>query len=383
MIQQRVLGRTGLLVGEVGLGCEGFAKVDQATSYEMMSVALDNGMNYIDIYASDPVIRSNIGYAIKGRRDRVVIQGHVGTVWIDGQYKRTRDLQESKEGFADLLERLNTDYIDVGMIHYCDEQKDFEQIFHTKFIDYIKELKDTGKIHYIGISSHNPEVALQAVQTGLIDVLMFSINPCYDMLPPSEDVEMLWAEESYANPLLNMEPSRQKLYETCERENVAISVMKAFAGGDLLNDSFCPFGKAMTPSQCIAYCLDRPGVAVVMAGAKSTEEVLADAAYAYASVEEKDYTEILRRNPKFTFEGHCMYCGHCAPCTAKIEIAYVNKYLDLCIAQGEVPETVREHYMALEHHGSDCISCGKCEKNCPFGVKIIEKMKQASEIFGC
>ncbi|MEE1315157.1 MAG: aldo/keto reductase [Faecalimonas sp.] len=383
MIKQRILGRTGLRVGEVGIGCEGFSKASEESSYEMMSAALANGMNYIDIYASDPKIRSNIGYAIRGRREQVLIQAHVGTIWMDGQYKRTRDLQEAKEGFADLLERLGTDYIDVGMIHYCDEQKDFERIFHTEFIEYVKELKVQGKIHHIGISSHNPEVALRAVETGLIDVLMFSVNPCYDMLPPSEDVEMLWADESYEKPLFNMEPSRQNLYETCERENIAISVMKAFAGGDLLDDKLSPFGVAMTPAQCIHYCLTRPGVAVVMAGAHNIEEVLADAAYGEATDAEKDYAPALNQNPKFTFAGHCMYCGHCAPCAKKIEIAYVNKYLDLCIAQGEVPETVREHYLALEHHGGECIECGRCEKNCPFGVKIMEKMKQASRIFGC
>ncbi len=382
MIKQIKLGRTDISVGEVGIGCEGFSKVNEQTSFEMMSACLENGMNYIDIYASDPKIRSNIGYAIKGRRNEIVIQAHVGTVWIDGQYKRTRDIDETKEGFADLLERLDTDYIDVGMIHYCDEHKDFEKIFNTEFIDYVKELKAQGKIHYIGISSHNPEVALKAVETGLIDVLMFSVNPCYDMLPPSEDVETLWAESSYENPLFNMEPARQKLYETCERENVAITVMKAFAGGDLFNEKFSPFGAAMTPVQCIHYCLTRPGVAVVLSGAHSVNEILDSAKYATATDEEKDYTKVLNNNPKFSFAGHCMYCGHCAPCAKHIDIAYVNKYLDLCLAQGEVPETVREHYLSLEHHADECIACGRCETNCPFGVSIIEKMKKATEIFG-
>ena len=42
----------------------------------------------------------------------------------------------------------------------------------------------------------------------------------------------------------------------------------------------------------------------------------------------------------------------------------------LCVAQGEVPETVREHYEVLAHHASECIECGVCIKNCPFNVKI-------------
>ncbi len=382
MIDQRTLGRTGIAVGEIGLGCEGFAKMSPEESRQALDIALENGMNYIDIYSSDPVIRDRIGHAIAGRREQVVIQGHVGTVWTDGQYKRTRDLQETELGFADLLQRLDTDYIDVGMIHYCDEQKDFERVFHSEFIDYVKELKSSGKIRHIGISSHNPVVALQAVNTGLIDVVMFSVNPCYDMLPPNEDVEQLWADASYEKPLFNMDPKRQEFYETCERMGVAVTVMKAFAGGDLLSAELCPFGTAMTAAQCINYCLTRPAVAVVLSGARKLDEFRADAGYAYAGDAEKDYTPFLKSNPKFSFAGHCMYCGHCAPCSAKINIADVNKFLDLSIAQGEVPETVREHYLALEHHAGECIACGRCESNCPFGVAIMDKMKQAVELFG-
>ena len=44
-----------------------------------------------------------------------------------------------------------------------------------------------------------------------------------------------------------------------------------------------------------------------------------------------------------------MYCGHCAPCPKGIDVASVTKFLNLCRAQGSVPETVREHYALLPH----------------------------------
>ena len=71
----RPLGNTGLMVSEISIGCGGFEKIDSAASLELMTMALDSGMNYIDLYDASPVTRSNIGYALKGRRDEMIIQG--------------------------------------------------------------------------------------------------------------------------------------------------------------------------------------------------------------------------------------------------------------------------------------------------------------------
>ena len=75
------------------------------------------------------------------------------------------------------------------------------------------DLKAARKIRYIGMSSHNPVAALEAVESGLIDVLMFSVNPCYDLQPGDEDIEKLWAEKSYEKPLLNMDADRERLID--------------------------------------------------------------------------------------------------------------------------------------------------------------------------
>ena len=211
---------------------------------------------------------------------------------------------------------------------------------------------------------------------------MFSLNPCYDLLPPSDDVDTLWADESYAQELHNIDPERQRLYEFCEREGVAIDVMKAYGGGDLLSGTNSPFGKPMTPVQCIEYALTRPGVAAVMAGCRSRTEIEAALAWCTATAAQRDYTQALTGLGRFSWEGHCMYCGHCAPCTAGIDIASVNKYYNLTLAQDEVPETVREHYSLLAHHASECIACGRCQSNCPFGVDIIGHMRLAAAKFG-
>lgn len=381
-MKYRVLGRTGLKVSEIALGCEGFVDKSQEEVSKFVNKAQDIGINFIDLYSPNPYLRSHLGEAMKGNRENWILEAHLSAVWKNDQYLRTRRIDEVKEGFEDLLQRLQTDYIDIGMIHYVDAQKDFDEVFNGEIIDYAKALKKEGKIKYIGMSSHNPLVAIKAVKSGLIDVLLFSINPCYDMLPPSEDVDDLFEDKNYENPLTNIDPHRQALYELCEREGVAITVMKAFGGGDLLDEKLSPFGVAMTTHQCIHYCLTRPAVASVMAGAHSIDEMLLSASYCDVSDKDKDFALVLSNVPKHSFIGNCVYCGHCAPCVKGIDVASVHKFLDLCIAQGNVPETVREHYKALSHHASECIGCGSCERNCSFQVKVIEKMKKAVEIFG-
>lgn len=378
----RTLGRTGIQVSEIGMGCEGF--VDK--SYEEVLALVDRmealGINCVDLYTSNPEVRSNLGRALRGRREKFVLQAHLCSVWKNGQYKRTRDIGEVREGFADQLRRLETDHAEIGMIHYVDSMADWNTVANGPVMAYARELKAAGTIGSIGLSSHNPEVALAAVNTGLIDVLMFSVNPCYDLQPAGEDVEELWAPRNYENNLVNMDPQRQALYETCQRLGVGITVMKAFGGGDLLSETLSPAGKALTAFQCLHYALTRPAVASVMCGARSLEDLEAGAAYEDAPESQRDYAAALAALPRISWQGHCMYCGHCAPCPKGIDVASVTKFLNLCRAQGTVPETVREHYALLPHRAAECVACGACEKRCPFGVPIIENMRQAAAVFG-
>ena len=380
-MQYRRLGKTGLMVSEIGFGAEWMERHTAQECEAVLKRAEELGINILDCWMSEPNVRTSLGLALAGRRERWYIQGHIGSTWQDGQYVRSRDVEKCKEAFEDLLARLQTDYIDLGMIHFIDAENDWDAAMNGPYIEYVRELKESGKIRHIGMSTHNPTMASKAVESGIVEMLMFSINPAFDLLPPTDNIDNYFADE-YQAELGGIDPQRAELYKLCEQNDVGLTVMKPYAGGRLFDARRSPFGVALTPVQCIHYCLTRPAVAAVMAGYDIPEHVEQAAAYETAADEEKDYASVLAHAPRHTFgQGECTYCGHCKPCPANIDIAIVNKYYDLASMQSEVPATVRAHYEALAHHADECIGCKGCESRCPFGVSIADRMVRTAELF--
>ena len=378
----RELGKTGLMVSEIGFGAEWMERHTPAECRSVLDRAEELGINILDCWMSDPKVRDSLGQALAGRRERWYIQGHIGSTWQGGQYVRTRDVDQCRTAFEDLLARLGTDYIDLGMIHFVDTEADWEGAMNTPFLDYVKELKAKGTIRHIGMSTHNPAMAKRAVEQGLVEMLLFSVNPAFDMHPATDNLDTYFDWENYREDLGGIDPQRAELYKLCEQRGVGITVMKPYAGGRLFDAQRSPFGTALTPVQCIHYCLTRPGVAAVMAGYDTPEHVEQAVAYETAPDEEKDYAGVLARAPKHTFsQGECTYCGHCKPCPANIDIAMVNKYYDLATMQPQVPGSVLDHYLALEHRADQCVGCGACESRCPFGVRIAQRMERAAALF--
>ena len=379
-MKYRKLGKTGLLVSEIGLGGEWLERHNTDEVKAVIDCCAKEGINILDCWMSEPKVRSNIGLALKGSRDKWIIQGHIGSTWQNGQYVRTREMTYVKAGFQDLLTRLQTDYIDLGMIHFVDEAAEFERIMSGEFIEYVEELKAKGTIRHIGLSTHNPMVAQMAAQCGKVEMILFSVNPAFDLLPSTENLDDYFAEK-YDEKFSDIAPEREELYRICEQREVGITVMKGYAGGRLFSAQASPFGVALTPVQCLHYALTRPAVASVMVGYDTQEHVKAAVAYETATDEEKDYASVLANAPHHAYSGQCTYCGHCAPCPSKIDIAMVNKLYDLASMQEEVPDSLKAHYNQLSANANDCISCGSCEKRCPFQVQIVERMEKARALF--
>jgi len=380
-MEYRELGATGQKVSAIGLGCEHLDGKPYSQVKEVVSAALDSGMNVFDVFMPGREVRENIAKALGSRRRDVMIQGHIGSTDVNQQYDISRDMPTAKRYFEDML-RAFGGHIEFGMLFFIDSDEDYTGAFDGGLADYAQRLKQNGDIGHIGFSSHNPRTALKAIETGLPEMLMFSVNPGYDMLPVSENALDRLEKDFEPGMLRGLEPARAELYRVCQRRQVGITVMKTLGAGKLLSPEHTPFVRPLTVPQCVHYALSRPAAASVLLGCQSSAEVYEAVRYFETSDAERDYAEVLG-SVRNDFRGNCVYCNHCQPCPAEIDIAAVHKYLDIArLTPGDVPPSVRSHYLSLARHGSDCTSCGSCEARCPFGVPVINDMAEAVEVFG-
>ena len=75
---------------------------------------------------------------------------------------------------------------------------------------------------------------MKAAESGFVEMILFSINPAFDMLPASENIDTMFADE-FDTSLKGIDADRARLYKVCEENDVGITVMKGFAGGRLLS----------------------------------------------------------------------------------------------------------------------------------------------------
>ena len=362
-MRYRMNKRTGDRISEIGMGTAYVVEAEHAEAVRTVRRAYEGGINYFDLAAGDGSAFSIFGEALTDVRNEVMYQIHFGADYSKGVYGWTLNLDTIKRSVDKQLKDLKTDYIDYGFIHCQDELKDWAKYQENGVLEYLLSMKEQGVVKHIGASSHTPTVIHEIIDTGLIDMLMFSINPAYD-----------YQHGAYAYGGVD---ERAVVYRRCEKEGIGISVMKPFSGGQLLSERTSPFGKALTHYQCIKYALDKPGVLTVLPGAKSVEEIEYLLKYYDEPEEALDYSIIASFAPPEA-SGKCVYCNHCEPCPAGIDIGAVNKFYDLAKIGDDM---AHEHYLNMERNASDCIQCGHCNSRCPFSVDQSKRMLEIKNYF--
>jgi predicted aldo/keto reductase-like oxidoreductase len=364
VVEYRQIPHTGEKISTLAIGASALHESSAKNIERMIAYAADQGVNLIDTVMSNFGPSEAMAAGLKGRRDKMLTQMHIGVHYPNGTYTRTREMKQVRGGFEQQLKGFGTDYSDIGMIHYVDTPEDFQAVIDNGLLDYVQKLKTDGTIRYIGFSSHSVDISRKFLETGLIDIFMFSLNPAYDFVPE--------------NGALKLAVDRKNLYEEAQKRGAAITVMKAYGGGRLLSASESPFGKAMTTAQCIQYALDRPAVVSCIPGVRNMSDINAALSFYNTSREERDYSTIFAAS-KQDMDGVCIYCDHCQPCPYGIDIAAVNKYYDLAKSGDAL---AKDHYLKLNRTARDCARCGECEPRCPFHVNIEDRMQEITGYFG-
>lgn len=370
-MEYRTLGRSGLNISTISLGTEHLLNRPYEHSAAVINEAVAQGMTYFDVTYAQADFRDMMGKIFKPYRKQVHLTAHLGAVLVSGQTDRSRDTALCEYYFEDYLARMQTDYADVLMLFNCDEQDDFDALMRPGGPnDLAQRLKREGRTRAIGFSGHTISTARQVVESGAVDMIMFPVNLASGAIP-----------------------GKQELLETCQRLNVGVVAMKPYGGGRLLapetaseigiwhtggRNAHLERTATITPVQCLAYVLDQTGLCAAVPGCKDIPELRAALAYNTASPAERDYRTAMA-SVRLIEVGDCVYCTHCLPCPADINIAETSRLLDL--GREGVSQKLREAYRALPVPASACQECGDCEERCPFDVPVRDRMRWAAAMY--
>ncbi len=386
-MEYRKFGKTGILVGKIGMGLEHLLDKDEQTVIDTVRAAIDGGVTYMDChpghdYDERPELERYTGYemlgkALAGLRDRVTIS------YIASYNERRPDV--APRCFEGYLRALGTDHTDVFILQFCDKIAEYREITgENGLLAYAQKVRAEGKARYIGISTHSMSVALEAIASGSFDMLMFPVNPAFDVLDDektyNEDlIGNLW-DKAYLYSAAGKTGGlpRKSVYHACEHYGVALVAMKPFAGGFVFG---VEKDAGFTPINLLSYALAQTGVAAVVPGCENPGQIREILTYDSASREARDFSGAIAKS-RWSVKGNCLYCNHCLPCPAGIDVGMVNKLLNSL--DGDGPEdraAAHEKYALLAVKASACTRCGQCETRCPFTVPVIARMELAQKAF--
>ena len=378
--ERRPLGRTGVTVSAVSLGTEYLLNKPVGHVRDVIHAAIDGGTDYFDLFWAQPHFRDALGAAFAGLRDRVHLAAHLGAVAPNGEHEISRDPALALRFLEDFLARYHTDYVDVLLLHNINDEPDLDHVMGPGgLLELARRLVREGKARAIGFSGHSIPIARSALESGVIDVLMFPVNLAGHAIS-----------------------GRRELLVYCQERGIAVIAMKPYAGGKLLTPSrkllIEEFQRGttgsvdvppaevekragvtpITPVQCLAYALAQPGVAAAVPGCADLAELRAAQAYLRASAADMDFSEALADFAE-PVSGECVYCNHCLPCPMGIDVGATIRALES--ASWLDAAALAEAYRVLLVGPSSCTDCGLCGERCPFGVDAPTKVLAAAARF--
>lgn len=331
-MEYRILGKTGLKISRLGFGGIPIQRVDAEKTKELILLAREKGINYIDTARAYTVSEEYLGYALEGIRQDFVLASKT--------YSRSKEAAAAD--IETSLKNLRTDYIDLYQIHNP-SAAELEQVLSPDgALAALQEAKAQGKIGHIGITLHSADLFKQAVDFDWAETIMFPYNI--------------------------VETQGESLIHTCAEKNIGFIAMKPLAGG-AIDDA----------PLALSFIAGNPDVTVVIPGVATLEEMEQNIAAMEQPLKIK--AEQLQKVRDELGTQFCRRCNYCAPCTVGIPISAVF-LMEGYYSRYNLKEWAAARYDALAHTASECVQCGVCETRCPYNLPIREMLKKAKTVFG-
>ncbi len=341
-MQYRKLGKTGLDVSVIGMGCVQLGSSSTEYAVRIIQRALDLGVNYLDTARSYRDAEIKIGIALKGQRERAYISTKTGA--------KTRD--EAWQQINESLERLQTDYVDNCHLHGLNLGEDLDKrLGEGGALEALIRAKEQGLVRHIGCTSHRSECLIEALKRYDFEVILVPMN------------------------LVEREPL-EALIPLCQEKGVGVTIMKPVATG-------------LLPARLALKWLANQPIASAVPGVTTIEEIEENALVGHLPDFRLAPEEEARVRQLQVYWEHrrCRICQLCMPCPKGIPVIMLGT------------DAMYDHYRTMGHDAfaafswsreaierdlnerrqriaqiEACDHCGVCVQKCPYGLPIPEML---------
>lgn len=365
--------KNGTPISQLGYGCMRFTQKGGSIDYEKAEkevlYAIEHGVNYFDTAYIYPGSEKCLGRILDENkcRDKVMIATKLPQYTMHNPDKIEKTFQEE-------LSRLRTKYIDYYLMHMMTSFSEWENLLSLGIIDWIDAKKADGSIKNIGFSYHgNTETFLKILDAYDWDFCQIQYNYI--------------DEHSQAG---------RKGLEAAQAKGIPVVIMEPLRGGKLVNlpekakAYLANSNKKYTPAELgLRWLWNQPGVTCVLSGMNSLDmvkeniRIASDATPGHLTEEDLQVVEDIKKIIKEREKVGCTGCRYCMPCPKGVDIPGNFHFYNLMYMENKASarfgfaQTIGLN--GESGFASQCIGCGKCEKHCPQGLPIREKLKEADK----
>ncbi|MEO8597812.1 MAG: aldo/keto reductase [Candidatus Solibacter sp.] len=345
--QYRTLGKTGLKVTSLGFGCM------ITSDGSVIERAADSGITYFDTARSygNGNNERMVGAALKRKRKDLVL-----STKTEGRTK-----EEALAQLDTSLKELGTDFVDIWYLH----GKTVPADVNDGLIEAQQIAKKAGKIRFAGVSTHSGQKEL---------IPWMTTNP---------NVDVILTQYNFS-----MEPFMNEVIEKAAKAGKGVVAMKVMAGGTRRaqpgNPTFEKLKRDGAMLAALKWVLKNPNVGTTipsMTDMDQLEENLRAGNAAFSPTDEKTLAMHLDR----ITPSYCRMCGECeGQCRQGLPVADVLRFLTYADGYGQF-SLGRERFLGMEekHTNVRCDSCPGCTVQCPYGVRVAERLIKAQDLFAC